>query len=118
MSKTILIADDDAAILDAMKTMLEDEGYSVDTTLSGTEAQNLSGDLPAVLVLDIWMAGVDGRDVCRHLKAQKETRNLPIILCSANRDIRQIAQEVGADDFLLKPFNVDDVLEKLQRFLL
>ncbi|MEO7019952.1 MAG: response regulator [Ktedonobacteraceae bacterium] len=117
MSKTILVADDDKTILEAMRMMLEDEGYTVATTPSGTEARNLSGDLPAVLVLDIWMAGVDGRDVCRSLKSQEATRDLPIILCSANKDVQQIAQEVGADDFLLKPFDIDDFLAKIQHYM-
>jgi DNA-binding response OmpR family regulator len=116
MSKRILIADDNAGILDSVKMMLEDEGYTVDTMLSGTEVQNLSNDLPAVLVLDIWMAGIDGRDICRHLKSQETTRCLPIILFSANKDVQQFAQEAGADDFLMKPFDIDDLLHKIEHF--
>lgn len=118
MIKRILIADDNADILDSVKMMLEDEGYAVDTTISGTEVKNLSNNLPAVLVLDIWMAGIDGRDICRYLKNQEATRNLPIILFSANKDVQRIACEVGADDFLLKPFDIDDLLNKIQQFML
>lgn len=117
MGKKVLIADDNAGIVEAVKMMLEDEGYTVDTMLSGTEVKNLHGDLPAVLVLDIWMAGEDGRDICKYLKSQETTRHLPIILFSANKDVQQIAQEVGADDFLLKPFDIDDLLGKVQQFV-
>jgi len=117
MSKRIMIADDNAGIVEAVKMMLEDEGYAVDTTLSGTDVKNLSGDLPAVLVLDIWMAGEDGRDICKFLKAQDTTRHLPIILFSAHKDLPQIAHEAGADDFLLKPFDIDDLLEKVERLM-
>jgi DNA-binding response OmpR family regulator len=116
MSKKILIADDNAGIVDAVKMMLEDEGYTVDTTLSGADVKNLHGELPLVLVLDIWMAGEDGRDICKQLKGQEATRHLPIILFSAHKDIQQIAQEVGADDFLLKPFDIDDLLSKVRQF--
>jgi DNA-binding response OmpR family regulator len=116
MSGKILIADDDTAILESVKTMLEDEGYEVNAVSSGAEVRNLCADPPAVLVLDIWMAGEDGRDICKALKHQEATKNLPIMLVSANRDVQQIAQEVGADDFLLKPFDIDDLLAKIEQF--
>lgn len=118
MNKKILVADDNVGIVEAVKMMLEDEGYTVDTMFSGAEVKNLRGDLPAVLVLDIWLAGEDGRDICKHLKSQETTRHLPIILFSANKDVQQIAQEVGADDFLLKPFDIEDLLDKVQQFAL
>lgn len=111
-----MIADDNAGIVEAVKMMLEDEGYTVDTALSGADVKNLHGELPSVLVLDIWMAGEDGRDICKHLKGQEATRHLPIILFSALKDVQQIAQEVGADDFLLKPFDIDDLLNKVRQF--
>lgn len=118
VNKKILVADDDVDILEAIRMILEEEGYAVDTTVSGSEVQSLSTDLPAVIVLDIWMSGIDGRDVCKHLKNQEMTRNLPIILFSAHKDVQQIAQEVGADDFLLKPFEIDELLNKVQPFMM
>lgn len=111
-----MLADDDTAILDSVKTMLEDEGYEVDAVSSGAEVRNLCADPPAVLILDIWLAGEDGRDICKALKHQEETKTLPIILFSANQDVQHIAQEVGADDFLFKPFDIDDLLDKVQRY--
>ena len=117
MNKRILIADDDSGIVEAVKLMLEDEGYIVDTASSGTDVKNLGQELPAILVLDIWMAGEDGRDICKYLKNQEMTKHLPIILFSANKDIQRIAQEAGADDFLPKPFDIDELLQKVQRFL-
>lgn len=118
MSRRILLADDDAGITEAVKMMLEDEGYDVDTTFSGAALRSLHQDLPAVIVLDIWLAGEDGRDICRYLKGQEVTKHVPIILFSANTHVQQIAQEVGADDFLLKPFQIDTLLEKVQHFVL
>ena len=118
MNKRIMIADDDVGIVEAVKLMLEDEGYNVETVLSGAEVKRLGQDLPAVLVLDIWMSGEDGREICKYLKNQESTKRLPIILFSANKNIQQIAQEVGADDFLPKPFDIDDLLKKVERLVL
>lgn len=112
-----MLADDDMAILDSVKILLEDEGYEVDAVSSGAKVRSLNADLPAVLILDIWLAGEDGREICKVLKHQEETKNLPIILFSANQDVQHIAQEVGADDFLFKPFDIDDLLDKVQRYM-
>lgn len=116
MNKRIVIADDDAGIAEAVKLMLEDEGYQVEAILSGAEIRKLGQDLPSVLVLDIWMSGEDGREICKYLKSQEKTKRLPIILFSANKDIQQIAQEAGADDFLPKPFDIEDLLKKVEQF--
>ena len=91
MSKKILLADDDAGITEAVKMMLEDEGYDVDTTFSGADLKNLHQDLPAVIVLDIWLAGEDGRDICKYLKAPEATKHGPIVLFSAKTQVQQIA---------------------------
>ena len=74
MNKRVVIADDDAGITEAVKLMLEDEGYSVDVIYSGAEVKHLDHDLPAVLILDIWMAGENGRDICKYLKSKEATR--------------------------------------------
>ena len=116
MNKRVLLADDDVGIVEAVKLMLEDEGYSVETVLSSAEIKKLGADLPSVLVLDIWMSGEDGREICKYLKSQETTKRLPVILFSANKDIQRIAREVGADDFLPKPFDIDDLLKKVERF--
>ncbi|HEY3994012.1 MAG TPA: response regulator [Ktedonobacteraceae bacterium] len=116
MNKRVLLAEDDAGIVEAMKLMLEDEGYKVETALSRADIEKFSQNLPSVLVLDIWMSGEDGREICKYLKSQEMTKHLPVILFSATKDIQRIAQEVGADDFLPKPFDIDDLLKKVERF--
>jgi CheY-like chemotaxis protein len=68
---------------------------------------------PDLLLLDIWMSGLDGREICKALKLQDHTKHIPIILVSANRDTEQIAHDAGADDFLNKPFDMDDLLRKV-----
>lgn len=110
MAKKILIADDDPAILDVVSIILEDAGYEVSSTEKGEELMAMHGDLPDLILLDIWMLGKDGRDVCRHLKNTPHTRNIPVIIVSANRDIQKIASDCLANDFLAKPFEMDDLL--------
>ncbi len=115
--KKILIADDDPAILEALTLFLEEEGYEVETTSDGLTLQAFEHGYPDVLLLDIWMSGWNGGDLCRCFKSQEETRHLPIVLFSANKETQRIAQEAGADDFLLKPFDLEELLEKIERYL-
>jgi len=115
--KKILIADDDLAILEVLTLFLEDVGYEVETTHDGFSLQAFEHGYPDLLLLDIWMSGWHGRDICRFLKSQEETRHLPILIVSANRETERIAREAGADDFLAKPFDLDVLLEKIQRYL-
>jgi CheY-like chemotaxis protein len=113
--KKILVADDDSGILDAISMMLEFAGYDVTTTMDGASLLTLEA-LPDLVLLDIWMSGVDGRDICRQLKQQPHTQQTPVVLLSASRHIERSALEAGADDFLAKPFEMDDLLEKVHRF--
>lgn len=115
--KKILIADDDPGILDAMTMMLEDEGYEVETTVDGATVQDMRETLPDLLLLDIWMSGMDGREICKRLKRQELTKCIPIIIISANKDTDRFAKEAGADDFIAKPFEMDDLLAKVARYL-
>ena len=117
MSKgRILIAEDDTGILEAMQIMLEDAGYEVTTTVDGATVQDMKEDLPDLLLLDIWMSGMDGKDICKHLKSQALTKHIPIIMCSANKDTKHIAKESGADDFIAKPFEMNELLSKVKKY--
>lgn len=116
MIKKILIADDDPAICDSVKMMLELEGYEVDTTVNGATIYKMEKIFPDVLLLDIWMSGQDGRDICKYLKKEPHTKHIPIIMISASKDIRKSAQEAGADDFIAKPFEQEDLLNLISKY--
>jgi CheY-like chemotaxis protein len=117
MRKTILVADDDPAIGDMLREMLEDAGYEVQTQVDGHAVQLMQEPLPDLLVLDVRLSGMDGRTICRQLKSQEATRHLPIILLSAHKDTPQIAREAGADDFLAKPFEMGELLALVTKYL-
>jgi CheY-like chemotaxis protein len=116
--KKIMVADDDPDILEVITLLLEDNGYDVHTTLNGDDVPGLhSGNLPDLLLLDIWMSGRDGRDLCKLIKSQDATRNVPVILISANNDVKKIAQEYGAEDYIAKPFEIKHFLEVITRYV-
>lgn len=115
--KKILIADDDPAILEVLTLFLEEVGYEVETMNEGLTPQAFEHSYPDMLLLDIWMSGWNGRDICRSLKSKEETRHLPILLVSANRETERIAREAGANDFIAKPFDLDVLLEKIERWI-
>lgn len=115
--KNILVVDDDLDILEAISLMLEDAGYSVVTISKGDFIDHLDAtDPPGVIILDMLLSGSDGCDIARQLKAQQDTKHIPIIMLSAHPKAEQEAQLSGVDDFLSKPFEMDELLEKVARF--
>lgn len=118
--KKILVVDDDPDILDALQFTLEDAGYIVTTTEKGEYAENLrdgNGGLPDLILLDVLLSGKDGRTICQKLKSQSETRHIPVIMMSAHPGARESVKDVGADDFLAKPFEVEHLLAKISKHL-
>lgn len=112
-----MIADDDAGIVDFLSILLEYEGYEVSSSLNGATLLTLENNFPHLILLDIWMSGIDGRDICKHLKQKEATKSIPVIMISASNDIERSALDAGADDFLSKPFDVNDLLKKIEKFL-
>lgn len=109
-----MIADDDPGIVDAVEMMLEFEGYIVTSTVDGATVLDMKEELPDLLLLDIWMSGEDGRDICKKLKSENITKNIPVIMISASRDIKDSAMAAGADDFLAKPFEMDELIKRIE----
>lgn len=117
MKKTILIADDDPAIVDALQIMLEDEGYTAIPSLDGETINRVKTFTPDLILLDIWMSGQDGREIAKVLKTHPRTKSIPIIMISASRDITESAFESGADDFIAKPFEMEYLLSKVAQYV-
>lgn len=113
----ILIADDDPGIVDVLRLMLELEGYEVSHTYTGDILLNLIDNAPDLILLDINLGRHDGRQLCRALKDADETRNIPVLMISASYNIDQSARESGADDFVPKPFDMDELLFKVANLL-
>ncbi|QXU41892.1 PleD family two-component system response regulator [Pedobacter sp. D749] len=116
-NKKIFIADDDEGIVDAVTMILEVMGYDVEFTYDGGAVIDAVKNKPDLIMLDIWMSGYDGRDICRQLKNNPEFSKIPILMISASRDIRQSAIDAGANDFMEKPFEMDSLLNKVEVLL-
>jgi two-component system alkaline phosphatase synthesis response regulator PhoP len=118
--KRILVVDDEIYIVHILEFTLTMEGYEVLTAADGEEAlRRLEQDRPDLVVLDIMMPKVDGYEVLRRIRADEEFRQLPVILLSAKgRPIdRDTGLEIGADDYIVKPFSPRRLLEKIQDLL-
>lgn len=117
MRKSIVIAEDDPGITDVLQMILEDAGYAVQIMLSGTEVYQICPPLPGLLLLDIRLGDTDGREICRFFKSQATTYHMPVILLSAQRGIQAIAKEAGADNFLAKPFEMNELLALVEQYM-
>lgn len=114
---TIVIADDDQDILDALKMMLEYHNFHVETIADGTIIPRLKKIRPKLLLLDIYMSGTDGRVVCKELKSNIATRDIPVIMISASYELKKSTKQAGANDYLEKPFEMEDLLTKIGKYL-
>jgi DNA-binding response OmpR family regulator len=117
-AKKILVVEDDHDILEAIQVILESRGYQVLALDRGDLVEKeLQRFQPDLALLDIWINGSDGRDVARWLKKHEATKHVPIIMVSANIATQKIAKDVKADDFILKPFDLDHLLSVVEKRL-
>jgi DNA-binding response OmpR family regulator len=117
ISKKILVVDDDEGILDALSLILESAGYSVLASPRGEETLgNIKRYDPDLILLDVLLSGQDGRVICKKLKELDLTKNIPVIMISAHPTAKESVYKCGADDFLPKPFETDELLNKIEFF--
>ena len=116
MSKTILAIDDDPSILFILRNLLEYEGYKVYTLAKGDHVfEEIYNHPPDLILLDVMLAGMDGRDICKSIKEKPETHDIPVILISGTHHLEDTLKQQGApDDFLAKPFNIGVLLHKIE----
>lgn len=116
--KKIFIADDDQDILEILSMMLRTKNYEVLATSDANDIFNFDDkNLPDLILMDIWMSGLDGREICRCLKNNEQTKNIPFIFISANSNIEEITKEYKADGYIAKPFEMQYLLNKINSIL-
>jgi two-component system alkaline phosphatase synthesis response regulator PhoP len=116
----ILVVDDEIYIVHILDFSLGMEGYEVVTALDGEQAlERARAEKPDLIVLDIMMPKLDGYETCKRLKADPETKDVPVILLSAKgRNVDQkVGFEVGADDYITKPFSPRKLVERINAIL-
>ena len=117
MAARILIIEDDEAILAFLKRGLGFEGYEVETAETGQKGLALAGgNRPDLVVLDWMLPGMDGLEVCKRLRA---TGKVPILMLTAKDSVsdRVLGLDAGADDYMVKPFNLDELLARIRALL-
>jgi two-component system alkaline phosphatase synthesis response regulator PhoP len=118
-SKKILVVDDEGDLLKLVKTRLEANGYKVTTLSSGKYViETAKSEMPDIILLDVVMPGKNGCDVCRELKADEALRRIPVILFTAHypeeEHLKLRSGEIGAEDYILKPFDAKILLAKIK----
>ncbi|WP_405587065.1 response regulator transcription factor [Streptomyces sp. NBC_01092] len=118
MSQTVLLAEDDRAIRHALERALTLEGYQVTAVADGVEALAQAHRTPPdVLVLDVMMPGIDGLQVCRVLRAEGDRTPILMLTALVETQDRIAGLDAGADDYVVKPFDVEEVFARLRALL-
>lgn len=117
---SLLLVDDDPEILTLLQAKFKDEPFKVFTAAEGTTALSIvRTEKPDLIVLDVRLPGLSGLEICRFLKADKKTHDIPIIMLSARSDEidRVLGLEFGADDYVTKPFNAKELILRIHNVL-
>jgi two-component system, OmpR family, response regulator MprA len=118
MNAHILIVDDDNRVTNALRRTLAYEGYKVSITANGEGALSIVRTRPpGLIILDLMLPGIDGLEVCRRLRGSGD--DIPILMLTARDDVadRVVGLEIGADDYLVKPFALEELLARVKALL-
>jgi len=118
MSKLIQIIEDDEAIRDVIEYILQQSDYEVHVASNAKEFKsNLFNTLPDLILMDVRLPDGNGLQLCRQLKQNLDTRHIPVIIISAHASALESSKEALAEDFVAKPFDLDDLLKRIERQL-
>ena len=118
--KTILVIEDDETMRRAMARIFESDGHQVKTVADGTQLSKVLDDQPIdIIILDVGLPWINGFELAQLLKEHKELKQIPLIFISGKKTDRDIKRgfEVGADDYITKPFNIDHMKKSVETLL-
>ena len=118
--KKILIVDDEQDIVESLKFVLETSGYTCYTAFNGEDGLKLAKELvPDLIILDVMMPKINGYKISRLLKYDAKYKNIPILMVTARsqEEDKLIGEETGADEYITKPFELDEVVKKVEQYL-
>ena len=116
----ILVVEDEESLLKLESILLSSKGYSVTGVMDGRSAlEEVRANRPDLVILDIMLPEIDGFEVCRQIKEDPETRQIPVLILTAKKNSQDLArgQQVGCDAYITKPFKSVKVLDKVQELL-
>jgi CheY-like chemotaxis protein len=118
--KRILVVDDEPDVLKLTSLRLEKQGYEIITAANSRDAFDLiENEKPDLVLMDIIIPIMYGTEICRRVKDDENLRHIPIILCSAHGEVMtdEMAKNSGADDYITKPFDEKELMNKIERLL-
>lgn len=117
--KKILVVDDDIDILTVVQLVLDSNGFEVSAISHWQQIYTQIGTFkPDLILLDVSLGTQDGRNICKLLKTNKETKHISVILFSANHNVEKSVSECMADSFISKPFDINDLIEGINNQLM
>lgn len=117
MSKKILIFDDDTAILEVISIVFEENGFQVEISETSHDILDKVAQFkPDIILMDNWIPNIGGVEATKLLKSHEEFKNIPVIYVTANNDIVALAKQAQADDYVAKPFDLDDLEAKVDQY--
>jgi len=118
--RTILIVEDEESLLKLESILLTSKGFEVKGVIDGAAAlKSISEELPDLVVLDIMLPGIDGFEVCRRIKSDPRTAQIPVVMLTAKKSVQdqKRGEEVGADAYITKPFKSAQVVETIMKLI-
>ncbi len=114
--RKILVVDDDLDILEVIGLILESEGYEVDLMSNGRQVfEHISEFHPDLIIMDVMLGNMDGREICNNLKNTEDTLHIPVIMISATHNMAEfVKKDCRPDDFLEKPFDIVNLINKVE----
>jgi len=119
--KRILVVDDEPDIIDIIRSRLEETNYQVISADNGEQALWIAQTArPHLILLDIYMTGINGFEVLRQLMLDRETRNIPVVMLTGDGSTQSLlkAQKLNATDYIMKPFKLDELMSHVKKYAL
>jgi DNA-binding response OmpR family regulator len=114
--KKIIVIEDDEAIIDALTLALQMEGYEVYPVIKAKKSvETIRKSNPDLIIIDLLLSGIDGRDIVKDIRNDKKINTIPIILTSAHPTAHDVAKSLGVEGFVAKPFDIGELFKKIHQ---
>lgn len=118
MSKKLLICDDDVDIIEMLEIVLDDSGFDIITETDSKKVLELiSSTRPQLVLMDLWMPVISGDQILKHMREDQNLSSIPVVIMSAAQDGKEVAFKAGANGYIPKPFDIDNLMQKVNEFM-
>ncbi|WP_316760094.1 PleD family two-component system response regulator [Pedobacter aquatilis] len=118
MSKKLLICDDDIDIIEMLEIVLDDSGFDIITETDSKKVLELiSSTKPQLVLMDLWMPVISGDQILMQMREDQNLSSIPVVIMSAAQDGKEVASKAGANGYIPKPFDIDELMQKVNKFM-